>query len=93
MSGLYNLPKEVLMEQLQGGLMLVALGMGTVFVFLTLLLFVTKLMSKVCLKIAPAKASAAKAPVQSRTNTAPSAAAKDAEIAAAIATAYKKHNN
>lgn len=80
-----------LVQQLQSGLILTVLGMGTVVLFLTLLIFTTKLISKLCLKIAPAKAPVAKAAVQS--SPAATAATKDAEIAAAIATAYKKHNN
>ena len=45
---LYNLPKELLTAQLMDGLVLLVLGMGTVFVFLVILIYATKLMSKLC---------------------------------------------
>lgn len=87
------LTRPVLMEQLQGGLILLVLGMGTVFVFLTLLIYSTKLLSKICSRIAPAKPAAAAAPARSSASAAPKSANKDAEVAAAIAAAYQKSKN
>jgi len=90
---LENMPKDVLMQQLTDGLILMVLGMVTVFIFLTILIFTTKLLSKVLGKIAPEKPAAA-APKRS---TAPAATAapvtKDAEVAAAIAAAYQRSRN
>ena len=85
---LTNLPKDVLISQIKDGGILIILGMGTVFVFLTILIFTTKWMSRIVSKIQPAKAKApaarAAAPkaVQTRTD--------DAAIAAAIAAAVDK---
>ena len=74
------------------GLVLLVLGMGTVFVFLTILIFTTKLLSKVCARIAPAKPAA---PAQKKSTAAPQASGvnKDAEVAAAIAAAYARSGN
>ena len=43
---LYNLPKELLTAQLMDGLVLLVLGMGTVFVFLVILIYATKLIEQ-----------------------------------------------
>ncbi len=81
-----------LFSQVGDGFILLILGMGTVFLFLTILIFATTAMSKIVAKIAPAKAPA---PV---TKSAPKAAAatagaQDAEVAAAIAAAYARNRN
>ena len=52
---LTNLPRDVLIRQLQDGLVLLVLGMGFVFIFLAILVFTTKWISKLCMKVAPAK--------------------------------------
>lgn len=93
LSLLTNLPREVLVQQIYDGLVLLVLGMGTVFVFLIVLIFVTKLMSKICMKFeTPAPAPQAKATNTAKTVAQPSVSAKsnDAAIAAAIAAAYDK---
>ena len=93
---LTNMPRDVLIRQLQDGLVLLVLGMGFVFIFLAILVFVTKMVSKVCAKISPAPEPKKKAPaVQAAVSTAPvqSAGARDAEVAAAIAAAYSRSKN
>ena len=82
-----QLPHDVLTAQLSNGLLLLVLGMGTVFVFLTILVFVTKTMSKVVGKIESKKPVAA--PVAAPAAQAPAPAA-DAEVAAAIVAALAK---
>ena len=86
---MYNLPKELLSAQLMYGLVLLVLGMGTVFVFLVILIYATKLMSKLCNRnqTAPAQAVSS-APVVQKAPAAP--IQDDAAIAAAIAAAYDK---
>ena len=88
---MYNLPKELLSAQLMDGLVLLVLGMGTVFVFLVILIYATKLMSKLCNRnqTAPAQAVSS-APVVQKAPAAP--VQDDAAIAAAIAAAYDKSN-
>ena len=69
------------------GLILMGLGIGVVFVFLTLLIFTTKLMSKICRNIG-AKNGAVQAKV-----AVPGAAVSatgDAELAVAIAAAKRE---
>lgn len=84
---LAQLPKEQLIAQLQNGLILMLLGMGTVFVFLTLLVFLTKGLSAFVRKFAPQKPVAiAKPTVQ---NVA-AASGSEAEVAAAIVAAFAK---
>ena len=92
---LTNLPRDVLIRQLQDGLVLLVLGMGFVFIFLAILVFTTKWISRLCMKVAPAKQpEVKKAPAQAATAGVKSAGgAKDAEIAAAIAAAYAKSKN
>ena len=88
---LTNLPKDQLMQQLQDGLILLVLGMGTVFIFLVILIFATKLMSKICSKLSKPEAVTNKNAAPSR-SAAPAAVAKnDSAIAAAIAAAYDKN--
>jgi oxaloacetate decarboxylase gamma subunit len=82
-----QLPKEVLTSQLSNGLLLLVLGMGTVFVFLTILVVVTKTMSKIVGKLESKKPVAA--PVAAPVAQAPAPAA-DAEVAAAIVAALAK---
>lgn len=74
-----------LMENLQSGLILLVLGMGTVFVFLAILILATKLMGKIVTKFVP-EVPEAKQPAPSAVVSAP-AAGNDAEIAAAICAA------
>ena len=92
---LTNLPRDVLIRQLQDGLVLLVLGMGFVFIFLAILVFTTKWISKLCMKVEPAKQpEVKKAPAQAAAAGVKSAGgAKDAEIAAAIAAAYAKSKN
>ena len=92
---LTNLPRDVLIRQLHDGLVLLVLGMGFVFIFLAILVFTTKWISKLCMKVAPAKQpEVKKAPAQAAAAGVKSAGgAKDAEIAAAIAAAYAKSKN
>lgn len=79
-----QLPAEMLSQQIQNGLILLVLGMGVTFVFLTILVFSTKAISKLVRKLDSKQASAATvaAPAQSSNN--------DAEIAVAIAAAVSK---
>ena len=85
MYGLAQLPTELLVEQLKNGLFLLVLGMAIVFVFLTILVFSTKLVSKIVRKFEK------KAPVlQPVAQDASAAASNDAEIAVAIAAAMAK---
>ena len=92
---LYNMPREELIAQLYDGLVLLVLGMGTVFVFLILLIYITKIMSKLCMRSsdhpANAKTSAeAAAPEPAARTMAAAPANDDAAVAAAIAAAYDK---
>ena len=52
---LNQLPKELLLEQVNNGLILLLLGMGVVFLFLTLLVFSTKFLSFFVKKYFPEK--------------------------------------
>lgn len=88
MYALAQLPAEQLSAQISNGLILLVLGMAIVFVFLTILVFTTKGVSKVVRKFekkAPAAKSAAPAAVQPA-----AAASNDAEVAVAIAAAMAK---
>lgn len=89
---LTNLPKETLVQQIKDGGILMLLGMGTVFLFLVILIFATKLMSRIVGKYAPATSTPKSTGKPS--GPAPKAAPKtdDAAIAAAIAAAYDKAN-
>lgn len=78
-------------QNLQNSLILLLLGMGTVFVFLGILIAATKITSKIVKKFAPAKQPVK--PAQA-TVVAPQVAAgagNDAEIAAAIAAAFVEY--
>jgi sodium pump decarboxylases, gamma subunit len=77
-----------LIAQLKDGLILMVLGMGTVFIFLTVLIFTTKGISALVRKIAPAAPQPAAKPSAARVSA--PAVSKDNEIAAAIAVAYSK---
>lgn len=95
---LTNMPKDVLIAQLKDGLVLMVLGMGTVFVFLVILIYASKLMSKIVRGFeknhpasAPVTAAAPKAAVQQK--AAPIQTGDDAAVAAAIAAAYDRSRN
>ncbi len=85
---LTQLPKEQLIAQMNNGVILMFLGIGTVFVFLTLLVFLTKGLSAIVKKFFPQKSPA----VVQRPSSAAVAvgSAPDAEIAAAIVAAFVK---
>ena len=88
---LTNLPREILVQQIKDGLILLVLGMGTVFIFLILLVYITKLMSRICAKLEPettAPAAEKKPSAAARPNVV--AKSNDAAVAAAIAAAYDK---
>lgn len=95
---LTNMPKDVLITQLKDGLVLLVLGMGTVFVFLIILIFATKLMSRIIMGMeknhqsAPA-AAAVQAAAQVQQKAAPAPQGDDAAVAAAIAAAYDRSRN
>ncbi len=82
-----------LISQLWDGLILLILGMGTVFLFLTILIFATAAMSRIVAKIAPEKAPAPVKKSAPQAAVAAGAAAQDAEVAAAIAAAYARNRN
>lgn len=89
---LTNLTRAELITQLKDGLVLLVLGIGTVFLFLVLLIFATKFMSKVCAKLsksAPAAKTGPSPSVQAK-SVAPQSVSDDAAIAIAIAAAYDK---
>lgn len=86
---LAQLPKEQLVIQLENGAILMILGLATVFVFLTLLVFLTKGMSALVMRFAPEKKHAAVVSSPSVV-TVPASPAKDADIAAAIVGAFAK---
>ena len=91
LSLLTNLPREILVQQIKDGLILLVLGMGTVFIFLILLVCITKLMSRICAKLEPettAPAAEKKPSAVARPNVV--AKSNDAAVAAAIAAAYDK---
>lgn len=93
LSLLVNLDKSTLNAQLVDGVVLMLLGMATVFLFLVLLIYATKLMSKICTKIG-GKATPTIAKNTNTQNTAPVAKAQnDAALAAAIVAAYDKEKN
>ena len=90
---LENMDKTTLNAQLVDGVVLMLLGMATVFLFLIILIYATKLMSKVCNRIGgKASPAVAKSPIIQ--NTAPVAkTTSDAALAAAIVAAYDKDKN
>ncbi|MGE4584654.1 MAG: OadG family protein [Sphaerochaeta sp.] len=86
---LAQLPKEQLITQLENGVILMLLGMGTVFVFLTLLVFLSKGMSALVKKFAPQKPATVVSSHPAATSSAvPSVS--EGEIAAAIVAAFAK---
>ena len=87
MYALAQLSTEVLLAQLKNGLFLLAMGMAIVFVFLTILVFTTKSMSKIVKKFEK-KAPAAQSTAQ--VVSGPAGASDEAEIAVAIAAALAK---
>lgn len=86
---LAQLSKDVLKTQLSNGVILMLLGMAIVFVFLTILVFTTKAVSKVVGKI---DAKQPKVAVSAPEAVVP-AASCDAEVAAAIVAAVVKSKN
>ena len=86
MYALAQLPKEQLASQLSNGLILLALGMSIVFLFLTILVFTTKGVSRVVRNIEKKKP----APQVAAPAAAAEAAGNDAELAVAIAAAMAK---
>lgn len=87
---LTQVTNDQLVSQLQNGVTLMLLGMGTVLLFLVVLIFVTKGLSSIVKKIEARRPQVA--PVvatPSSLNAAPKVSA-DAEIAAAIAAAVAK---
>lgn len=89
---LTQIPKDQLVEQLMNGVTLMLLGMGTVLLFLVVLIFVTKGVSAFVKKIEankPQVAPATATRVSSQNAATPNTSA-DAEIAAAIVAAVAK---
>ena len=85
---LTQLPKEQLIAQLNNGVILMFLGIGTVFVFLTLLVFLTKGLSAFIGKFFPQKpATVVQRPASAAVAV---GSASDAEIAAALVAAFVK---
>jgi len=82
-----QLPNEMLLEQVNNGLILMVLGMGVVFVFLTLLVFSTKFLSFVLRKYFPESAKPVVRPLSVPAAAPPAPNTAGAEIAAAIAAA------
>ena len=88
---LAQLPTEQLVSQLKNGLVLLVLGMAIVFVFLTILVFTTKAVSKIVRKFEKKKPVAQTAAPAVSVAAAPVAASSsDAEVALAIAAAVAK---
>ena len=87
MYALAQLSSEVLLAQLKNGLILLGMGMAIVFVFLTILVFTTKGVSKIVRKFEK-KVPAAQAAPQAA--SAPAGSSDDAEVAVAIAAALAK---
>ncbi|MDX9915814.1 MAG: OadG family protein [Sphaerochaeta sp.] len=88
MTFLAQIPTEQLLHQLESGVILMILGLSTVFVFLTLLVFLTKGTSALARRFAPAATPAAVA-AHGPIHSVP-ASASDAEVAAAIVAAFAK---
>jgi len=91
---LVQFPKEQLITQLNNGVILLFLGMGTVFIFLILLVFLTKGLSAFVMKLEskrPAVATGKTAATAVASSTA-TVAASEADIAAAVTAAWAKSN-
>lgn len=94
---LENLPKETLSLQLGYGAVLMVLGMFTVFVFLIVLIYCTKLMSVICRAILKGKKGSkteTKIPGKGDENKSSKALPVDEDVAIAIAIAlsYERSN-
>lgn len=90
---LENMDKTTLNAQLIDGVVLMVLGMATVFLFLVILIYATKLMSKLCSKLG-GKVEATKVSSPVKQSAVPVAkVANDAALAAAIVAAYDKDQN
>ena len=85
---LQQLPAATLKTQMGNGLVLMVLGMGIVFVFLTILVFTTKAVSAVVRKLESKKPEQT---VSKPEDSAPKSC--DAQIAAAIVAAVVKAKN
>ncbi|HOE90141.1 MAG TPA: OadG family protein [Sphaerochaeta sp.] len=81
-------PKEQLLTQLSNGFVLLVLGMGTVFIFLILLVFLTKGLSAFVMKLESKRPAVA----TGKPAAAVAATASEADIAAAVAAAWAKAN-
>ena len=90
MFSLAQLPADVLKQQLGNGVILMVLGMAIVFVFLTILVFTTKWVSKLVKKI---ESKQPQKVVEAPAAVVPTGAPCDAEIAAAIVAAVAKSRN
>ncbi len=90
---LAQLPADQLSTQIKNGLILLVLGMAIVFVFLTILVFTTKLVSKIVRKFEKSPAPAATVVIQPTVAQPVAKASNDAEVAAAIAAAVAKSKN
>ena len=90
---LVNMDKATLSAQLLDGVVLMLLGMATVFFFLVILIYLTKLMSKICAKLGgKTEPTKAKSPINNSASPA-TQGANDAALAAAIVAAYDKDKN
>ena len=85
---LTNLPSAYLSAQLKDGIVLMFLGMIVVFIFLTILIYSIKLMSKIVGKNAPAEEPKKK--VAAQPVTAVKSTNDDEKIAVAIAASVSK---
>ena len=85
---LTNLPSAYLSAQLKDGIVLMFLGMIVVFIFLTILIYSIKLMSKIVGKNAPAEEPKKK--VAAQPATAVKSTNDDEKIAVAIAASVSK---
>lgn len=86
---LNQLPRELLIQQVNNGLILLVLGMGVVFLFLTLLVFTTKLLSYTVNRYFPQKVSTAPQKRMASPNLS-GTEAQSGEIAAAITAAIAR---
>ena len=92
------MPKDVLVQQIKDGLVLLVLGMGTVFIFLVILIFASKMMSKIIMNMEKNRHGAATEQVQAVSSVqvqqkASAPQGDDAAVAAAIAAAYDRSRN
>jgi oxaloacetate decarboxylase gamma subunit len=87
---LSQIASEQISGLLQNGLTLMLLGMGTVLLFLIVLIFVTKGLSALVSKINANRPAPAAAPARRTAQTSAKAVNAEFEIAAAIAAAVAK---